>query len=484
MQFINLVVLLAILACVYADYPEPPPTFEATKYTTWDTSFTAGNSRRSVVDIRFDDADGNPDYITMKRLDLVGTAKERGFAHGALLADDIKTFTGPKLNEYLRSMLDDLDISGLPEPVQKILKPVEKVANIFLPELAHKALNWVWKNEEEHISQPLKDEIEGMAEGVCSVLPNSNPDKLININIGKKSKKCDVNEWKQLLQEVNMLPELIRMSCTAYGAWGKSRPASSNGKLLQLRALDFGGGPFANYTVIQTHRGNPENPNNAFVSVAFPGFVGSITGVSQSGIGISEKVWMTYNEKSDIQPGNYKGVPDSFMLRNILEYSKTKEDAVKYMQSIPRTWAMWVGVGDYASQEFNLVGYKEDSAIAYNDVTMPSMNDQPYIPQVAYVDKHPQPSHDGVNGTLPLALQYFGNGQIDAFTTKQIIQSHQTGDLHAASYDFGTSDMYLTIGRTNTNGDYCPEVCPDDTVFKAYNRPWTHFSLQDFWEGK
>eukprot|EP00666_Eupelagonemidae_sp_cell4sb_P006027 gene6027-4196_t len=41
-----------------------------------------------------------------------------------------------------------------------------------------------------------------------------------------------------------MLPELIRMSCTMFGAWGSATPT---GNLTQLRALDFGSGPFANY---------------------------------------------------------------------------------------------------------------------------------------------------------------------------------------------------------------------------------------------
>ena len=110
------------------------------------------------------------------------------------------------------------------------------------------------------------------------------------------------------------------------------------------------------------------------------------------------------------------------------------------------------------------------------------MNGQPYIPHVAYVDKHPQPSNDGVNGTLPLALEYFA-GNINAHTTKQIIQSHQTGDLHAASYDFGAKEMHLTIGKTNSKGEYCPEECPDNKVWMAYNRPWTQFDLEDLWAG-
>jgi hypothetical protein len=43
------------------------------------------------------------------------------------------------------------------------------------------------------------------------------------------------------------------------------------------------------------------------------------------------------------------------------------------MKQSARTWAMWVGDGDPATQKFDLIGYKEDSAIVYGVVNMPSM---------------------------------------------------------------------------------------------------------------
>ena len=83
------------------------------------------------------------------------------------------------------------------------------------------------------------------------------------------------------------------MACTMFGAWGSATP---DGGLIQLRALDFGGGPFANHTIVFVHRnsgsGSGSDPAaqdaRAFASVFFPGYVGAITGVAQSGIGISE----------------------------------------------------------------------------------------------------------------------------------------------------------------------------------------------------
>jgi len=267
------------------------------------------------------------------------------------------------------------------------------------------------------------------------------------------------------------------MACTAFGAWGK---ASATGGLIQTRALDFGGGPFANYTVLAVHRSDPANPNHAFVSVSFPGFVGAITGIAQNGVGISEKVWMTYDKRS-LQPGSYDGLADVFVLRDLLEKTSNRAEAMDYITKAKRTWAMWIGVGDFASQQLDLIGYKQSSAIAYTDVTAPTMTGQPYLESIAYVDKHPQPSGDGPTGSLPTVLADF-YGNISLPVTKTITQFHQTGDLHIASYDFTNKEMYLSIGRVNRNGDYGPEGGNLDS-WKAYNRPSLHFKLEDLWKG-
>lgn len=422
--------------------------------------------------MEFQDANGAADYIKMSRVDLVGDSQQRGFAHGALLAEEIRTFTTVALDAYIMQTVNGMDTSSLPEKVQSLIEKAKKIGGgKVAPKLFREAMGLVWDNEVEFAPANLLTELDATAEGMCSVL-----------------EECDVDYWKKTLREVNMLPELIRMSCTAYGAWGKATTdgKQDSGNLLQLRALDFGGGPFANHTVIMTHRNDPDNVDHAFTMVTFPGFIGVITGVAQNGVGVSEKVWMTYDSRS-IQPGNYKGQADTFALRYILQYSKTKEEAVAYLQSIPRTWAMWIGVGDFASQELNLVGYKEESATAYTDVTMPPMNGMPYLESIAYVDKHPQPSHDGPNGTLPTALQSF-YGQISLDTTKQIVQYHQTGDLHAAAYDFTAKEMTVTIGKINAEGNYYPEPVdgaePEDKcAWCAYNRPWLKFDLTELWSG-
>ena len=60
------------------------------------------------------------------------------------------------------------------------------------------------------------------------------------------------------------------------------------------------------------------------------------------------------------------------------------------MQAANRTWAIFIGVGDYETNSLDIIGYKQDSAVAYTDVTMPSVTGMPYLESVCYVDKHPQ----------------------------------------------------------------------------------------------
>ena len=80
-----------------------------------------------------------------------------------------------------------------------------------------------------------------------------------------------------------------------------------------------------------------------------------------------------------------------------------------------------MGVGDFASQKMDIVGYLEEGATPYDDVTMPSNTGMQYIESVVYVDKHPQPSHDGTTGTLPVGLEDFW-GNLTMANSRMVLQ--------------------------------------------------------------
>ena len=119
MSFI--VLLVAVLIATSVAYNTPGETFQASGYTKWDYKRVSG-SKRAEVYVPFMDQNANQDYIKLFRLDLVGDAYARGFAHGALLTTEIIEFTGPKLDKYFADEVLNLDISGFPEPLQSILQ--------------------------------------------------------------------------------------------------------------------------------------------------------------------------------------------------------------------------------------------------------------------------------------------------------------------------------------------------------------------------
>jgi hypothetical protein len=94
-----------------------------------------------------------------------------------------------------------------------------------------------------------------------------------------------------------------------------------------------------------------------------------------------------------------------------------------------------------------------------------------------------QPTAEGPNGTLPSALTDF-YGNISLENSKTIAWYHQTGDLHIATYDYSAKLMNLAVGRVNSQGQYYPTGGNDTAQWRAYNRPYLQFSLEDLWQGK
>ena len=83
--------------------------------------------------------------------------------------------------------------------------------------------------------------------------------------------------------------------------------------------------------------------------MSFPAFVGVVTGFSKN-IAQSEKV----DDVTDgSRPkGSYDGQAVASVIRDMVQLSTTKEDAVAIAQKAKRTWSVWLGIGDTTSNEF------------------------------------------------------------------------------------------------------------------------------------
>ena len=141
----NLIALgvLFALATASVTYPAAPPLFDGKSFTKWQAR-RSGKSRLGSIHIPFTAEDGSDDFVEMKRLDLVGDSKARGFDHGYLLAKDIIQFVEVGLNKYYMDMVLNLsfDTSNLPKALQDIFSVIKVKGALAAPAVFNAAFAW------------------------------------------------------------------------------------------------------------------------------------------------------------------------------------------------------------------------------------------------------------------------------------------------------------------------------------------------------
>jgi len=258
---------------------------------------------------------------------------------------------------------------------------------------------------------------------------------------------------------INLFPELIKASCSMIGAWGGAIDTPNS--LYQLRALDWAtNGPFQKFASVNVYHPAAEGANS-FANYGFLGFVGSLTGISSTPVGVCEKVWLSYNGTQ-----NTFGTPWHFVMRDILQWDKTIDDAINRVEQATRTCSIFMGVGDI-EHKFRGIEYSYDVVNIYDDSNYPLYENHPRMKGVVYINKHKQPSTDPCLANL-LKAQY---GSINASSLMQIAALHETGDTHAAVYDYGRRLLYVVVASPFQNGKEEP----------AFVRQWTELSLDALW---
>jgi hypothetical protein len=356
---------------------------------------------------------------------LYGTPYQMGYAQGLLLQDQISKLW-PEMHQWVYNSLNS-SLDWLPDIIREILEEYGVAAALDAT---------VWLTEPWTPSHFI-EEIHGLADAVPSI------------------------SYSQFYQ-VMVFPELIQARCSMYGAWGAAI-ANTTGSLYQLRALDWAtNGPFQQFPVVLVYHPNEGN-GHPFSIVSWAGFIGSLTGYSSAPMGVCEKLWKNYNGTR-----SRLGIPFHFLLRDILQYDPDTIHALQRIQNAARTCSIFVGLGDYTNT-FVAVEYSYDEVVIWNEKTQPVYQNHPYIKNMIYIDKHPQPSYDPCLGSL-LKTYY---GKIDAVTTIRYITSQlQTGDMHLAVYDFGNNYMYVS------NASPMPNVVP------AYDRPFVRLDMAQLFSEK
>lgn len=267
---------------------------------------------------------------------------------------------------------------------------------------------------------------------------------------------------------IAVIPELIKASCSIVGAYG---PATRDGDLVELRALDWGTtGPFQQWPVLTTF--HPDDDSFTYTTMGWAGLYGALTGWSESGLVVSEKVWGEYDKLQNIA-----GYPWTFMLQDMLRFDMDIDRALSRLAQSVRTCAIWLGLGQTARPnphkaghmvpaDFRLVGDSFEIVDVWNPDNFPYYPNHDYFEGLLFVNKHLQPSSKScMNDYL-----HQRHGQITAEDMFQGITGlDKTGDMHIAVMDGASKSMYVS------------NAAPMPANVPAYDRGFIRLDMKSLW---
>lgn len=174
--------------------------------------------------------------------------------------------------------------------------------------------------------------------------------------------------------------------------------------------------------------------------------VGALTGMSSAGLGVSEKVQI-HSDFHDVTTTRF-GYPTALYMKDVLQFDKSKEDAVRRGFGIRRTASMFFGVGDSNTDSFFESQYAANKFLIYNDRNFTAWEEHPVIENVLWWTKTTQPDHKNPCTRDKILAQW---GNIDAeWIIREWTATHGSGDVHAAVYDFYNGHLYAASAEPNT----------------------------------
>ncbi len=140
----------------------------------------------------------------------------------------------------------------------------------------------------------------------------------------------------QSLIRSNAFQELAFLGCTSFAAWGES---TEDGRMLHARNLDFTGlgalADFAFISIIEPDNGYP------FAAVQYPTQVGLLHGMNSQGITVSVDYSIATSQSIMLD-----GISWPFLIRRIVQYASTIDEAIEIIKSSPGTIGLLILISD------------------------------------------------------------------------------------------------------------------------------------------
>lgn len=225
-------------------------------------------------------------------LRLWGTPRERGFAHGWLLAEDVLEGADKSLSMFFGERMALYDALMLP--------------------LARTAFRF---------SDDERAEIEGILEGIEARIPEE--EKRTLKSIGRAPRIDD-------LLLINVFGDVYALGCSSLAVWGKR---TADGQTLVVRNFDF---PALDLVVSHQHVRvvAPGPDTKGYVAIAYPGGIGVLTALNEAGVFVAIHDVHVTPGMQDMAQGN---VPRLVALRRLME-TLDAEGAVEKATELCRGW--------------------------------------------------------------------------------------------------------------------------------------------------
>ena len=202
----------------------------------------------------------------------------------------------------------------------------------------------------------------------------------------------------------------------------------------------------------------------AHATLGWAGMAGAITGVSASGVAMSEKVWDAY--KGTWSPFGYNW---AFLFKDALQFDGDGDAVLSRIASANRTCSIWLGVGDAHGNEgggaFRVVAYSHQQVNIFNDRNFANYTNHDSFKDLLFINKHVQPSDEPCMNDLVHAAY---GGITGRLTVSYITALEMTGDMHIMAVDFGADELLVA------------NASPDGSQL-AYDAPFVAFSLSALW---
>jgi hypothetical protein len=220
------------------------------------------------------------------------------------------------------------------------------------------------------------------------------------------------------------------------------------------------------HPVVVVYHPTSSKIGHAFANVGWAGFMGSLTGVSSTQLGISEIGVSfpddTFGDESMI------GNPFVFLLRDVLQYDLTLDNALTRMATTDRTCHLILGVGDGKLGRMNIIQYSHSNVSFMDDTNLrpvadwhPRIENLPYEAMDWNCPSFQSKMHERLVATYGTLTPEVAISDVIALTT--------TGSLHVAVYDLTDMQMYVSNARASTE---------TTGPFDAYDRQYVKLDLK------